>query len=87
MRIKGYIKELSNVNIGILIAFWLSNIGSKIKERNARKNVLHKLLNELKMNNSNNKTTIQSTDSLYAVLSGKRDSNFFSNDINIRYIE
>ncbi|MCF8349090.1 MAG: hypothetical protein K9G61_09795 [Bacteroidales bacterium] len=83
---KGYLKELSIVILGILIAFWLSNLGNKYHERKAQAKVLHTILNELKENNANIKTTIASLDTLFLIFSRKSKSDIFTDDINISYI-
>ncbi|MDD4087976.1 MAG: hypothetical protein PHP48_12110, partial [Bacteroidales bacterium] len=64
MNMKEYLKQLSIVILGILIAFWLSNIGENYEERSTQKQLLRTILNELKDNNCSIKTSILSLDSL-----------------------
>lgn len=61
---KEYLKHLSIVILGILIAFWISNIGMNFKERATQKQVLLTILYELKDNNENIKAKIKDLDSL-----------------------
>ena len=64
MSLKEYFKQLSIVIFGILIAFWLSNMGMYYKELSTQKQVLLTILNELKDNNENIRAKIQNLDSL-----------------------
>jgi len=64
MDFKEYIKQLSIVILGILIAFWIGNIGTHYKERATQKQVLLTILNELNDNNEDIKATILNLDSL-----------------------
>lgn len=65
MNIKEYFKQLSIVFLGILIAFWVSNIGEKHNERRTQNQVLLTILNELKDNSESAKITFHSLDTLY----------------------
>lgn len=86
MKTKDYLKELSIVILGILIAFGLSNLGAKYQEYKTHQKVLLTILNEVKENNSNIKETIESLNSLHADFSGARKNDFFSDNISISYI-
>ena len=44
---KEYIKELSIVILGILIAFWINNLGNSYKEKSTQKLVLQSMLYEM----------------------------------------
>ncbi|MCI1648410.1 MAG: hypothetical protein LKI39_13145 [Bacteroides sp.] len=61
---KEYFKELSIVILGILIAFWINNIGAGQKEKATQKQVLNTILSELKENKENIKESIANLDSL-----------------------
>lgn len=61
---KAYFKELSIVIFGILIAFWINNIGANHKERSTQKQVLSAILNELKDNQTEIGSTLKNLDSL-----------------------
>ena len=50
MNTKEYIKELSIVILGILIAFWINNLAIKHKEHSTQKQVFSVVLNELNDN-------------------------------------
>lgn len=64
MNFKEYLKEISIVILGILIAFWISNVGMKYKEHTTQKQVLLTILNELKENNKNVEATMRNLDTL-----------------------
>jgi len=85
MKIKDYFKELSIVILGILIAFWVSNIGTNYKERATQKQVLLTVLNELRDNNGNIKTTIQSLDTLRMTYTNIQNKNALSGAVTINY--
>lgn len=86
MDIKEYLKQLSIVILGILIAFWLSNIGSNHKERVAQKQVLLTILNELKDNNVNIKATIRSLDTLRMTYTSIQNKTILSDSVTINYM-
>lgn len=85
MNKKEYLKQLSIVILGILIAFWISNIGANSKERTTQKQVLLTILNELKDNNDNIKTTICSLDTIQMTYTNIRDKNTLSGVVKISY--
>jgi len=85
MNFKEYLKQLSIVILGILIAFWISNIGMSYKERTTQKQVLHTILNELKENNVNIKVTICSLDTLRSTFTRIKNKNTASGIIAINY--
>ncbi|HUW05764.1 MAG TPA: hypothetical protein VMW01_05855 [Williamwhitmania sp.] len=64
MNFKEYLKEISIVILGILIAFWISNVGMNYKEHTIQKQVFLTILNELKENNKNVEVTMRSLDTL-----------------------
>lgn len=86
MNLKEYFKHLSIVILGIMIAFWISNIGARIKERTTQKQVLHTILNELKNNNENIKSIILNLDSLQTTFIRIKNKDILTGDISIRYI-
>ncbi|MFA8450007.1 MAG: hypothetical protein ACEPOW_04870 [Bacteroidales bacterium] len=53
MGFKEYVKEISIVILGILIAFWINNLGVEYKEYRTRKQILYTMLSELEGNNKN----------------------------------
>ncbi len=85
MNFKEYLKQLSIVILGILIAFWVSNIGSNYKERSTQKQVLQTILNELKDNNKNIKTTILSLDTLRTTYTKIQSNPILSDSVTINY--
>lgn len=85
MNIKEYFKELSIVILGILIAFWVSNIGTNYKERATQKQVLLTVLNELRDNNDNIQTTIQSLDTLGMTYTDIQNKNTLSGFVSVKY--
>jgi hypothetical protein len=82
---KDYLKELSIVILGILIAFWLTNFGSNHKERATQKQVLLTILNELKENNENAEISKQSLDSLSMTYRKILNQSIYSDSVNISY--
>ncbi|OFX19131.1 MAG: hypothetical protein A2041_15275 [Bacteroidetes bacterium GWA2_31_9b] len=85
MNFKEYLKQLSIVILGILIAFWISNISMHYKEIATQKQVLLTILYELKENNENIKATMQSLDSLHQTFSKIKNMNNFSGIVTISY--
>lgn len=85
MNYKEYLKELSIVILGILIAFWVTNIGSNYKERATQRQVLITILNELKDNNENINTVKQSLDSLYMTYRKIQNQTKMSDSVRINY--
>ncbi len=86
MNTKEYLKQLSIVILGILIAFWVNNIGVNYNERVTQKQVLHTILNELKDNNVSIKTTIQSLDTLSMTYSNIKNKDTESGVATINYL-
>ncbi len=86
MKIKEYLKELSIVILGILIAFWISNIGTDFKDRTTQRQVLHTILSELKDNNERIKSTDQNLEILQSTFKGIHNGDS-SSTLNIDYIE
>jgi hypothetical protein len=64
MNYKEYLKHLSIVILGILIAVWINNVGMQRNERNTQKQVFLTMLNEVRDNNESVKLTILNLDSL-----------------------
>lgn len=85
MNIKEYLKEISIVILGIIIAFWLTNLGSNYKDRATQKQVLLTILNEIKENCENAKTTEQSLDSLSRIYRKIKNKNIYSDSVTISY--
>jgi hypothetical protein len=85
MNYKEYLKELSIVILGILIAYWVSNIGSDHKEHAIQKQVLLTILNELNDNHKNLETTIRSLDSLYLTYKKIQYQTPLSGSVSINY--
>jgi hypothetical protein len=85
MNIKEYLKEVSIVILGIIIAFWLTNLGSNYKDRATQKQVLRTILSEIKENCENAKTTEQSLDSLSVIYNKIKNKNIYSDSITINY--
>jgi len=86
MTAKEYLKQLSIVILGILIAFWVSNIGSNYKDRVTQKQVLLTILNELKDNNEKLNITINSLDSLRETFHKVQNKDIESNVLAINYL-
>jgi hypothetical protein len=88
MNLKEYIKQLSMVILGILIAFWIGNIGMHYQERATQKQVLLTILNELKDNNENVKATLRNLDTLDSVFTRIKNKNNYSDTatVTINYI-
>ena len=85
MKFKEYIKELSIVILGILIAFWVSNLGTRYQERATQKQVLQTILNELEDNNGNIETTLQSLDSLQLTYTRIQSQNLLPERFIVKY--
>jgi hypothetical protein len=68
MNYKEYLKQLSIVIFGILIAFWINNVSMYYQERSTQKQVLLTMLNELKDNNESVRANIENLNSLQATL-------------------
>jgi len=85
MNFKEYFKELSIVILGLLIAFWISNIGSYYKERATQKQVLLTIMNELKGNNENVKSAMQSLDTLRATFTRLQNMKHSSVALDVVY--
>ena len=64
MNIKEYFKELSIVILGILIAFWINNIGMKYQKHSTQKQVLSAIFNELNDNQKEIKITLENLNQL-----------------------
>jgi len=86
MNFKEYLKQLSIVILGILIAFWVSNIGSNYKEHAIQKQVLQTILNELSDNNESIKATIQSLDTLRMTYTKIHSNSILSDSVTINYV-
>lgn len=86
MNTKEYLKQLSIVIFGILIAFWVNNIGVNYKDRETQKQVLLTILNELKDNNASIKTTMQSLDTLSMTYSNIKNNDTESGVATINYL-
>ena len=87
MNSKEYFKHLSIVIFGILIAFWINNIGLNYKERTTQKKVFLTILNEIKDNNKNIKASIQNLDTLRTTFTGIKNGNNSSSNVSISYLE
>ncbi len=85
MNFKEYLKHLSIVILGIVIAFWISNIGVRIKERATQKQVLITIMNEVKDNNENIKVTILNLDTLRTTFTRVNSKNAISGPLSINY--
>lgn len=85
MNFKEYLKQLSIVILGILIAYWISNIGTHLKETATQKQVLLTILNEQQDNNKSLKTTLQSLDSLRTIFTGIQNKSLESGMVAIKY--
>lgn len=85
MTAKEYLKHLSIVILGILVAFWVSNIGTQYKERATQKQVLLTILNEVKDNNEKLKITLNSLDSLRTTFIKVQNKDIESNVLAINY--
>lgn len=64
-----YLKQLSIVILGILIAFWLNNMGNSIQEKTVRREVLQTMLNEVNDNSRSTQNALQSLKNLHHVYS------------------
>jgi len=73
------------VILGILIAFYVSSIGTNYQERATQKKVLLTILNELKDNNENIKITMLSLDSLRNDFTNIQNKSAFSDVLTINY--
>ncbi len=87
MNTKEYVKELSIVILGILIAFWINNLWMRHEEHSTKKQVLTVILNEL---NDNKQETKAALDNLNQLLGNfekiqKLVSTSGSYDISIKY--
>lgn len=85
---KEYFKELSIVILGILIAFWINNIGAGQKEKATQKQVLQTILSELKENKENIKKSIENLDSLqsaFVQIQETRNNTSHSANVTIKY--
>jgi hypothetical protein len=85
MNFKEYLKQLSIVILGILIAYWVGNIGSYYKERNVQKQVLQTILNEVKDNSASVSITLNSLDSLRATYVRLKNNSITSGSITVNY--
>lgn len=87
MKIKEYIKQLSIVIFGILVAFWINNIGMDHKERTTQKQVLFTILNELKDNQQEIKIMVNSLDTLHTTFTKIQQVDKLpgSSEISVRY--
>lgn len=86
MDFKEYIKQLSIVILGILIAYWVSNIGSNYNERKTQKQILQTILNELQDNHENTKESLSSLDTLKTIYTQIRYTPTLSDSFTINYI-
>ena len=87
MNTKEYFKQLSIVILGILIAFWINNMGTHYKEHAVQKKVLSVILNEIKDNQKKTGIALKNLDSLrmdFATI--QKSSVFADTSITIRYI-
>jgi hypothetical protein len=64
MNYKEYLKHLSIVILGILIAVWINNVGMQRNERTTQKQVFLTMLNEIEDNNESVRLTLLNLDSL-----------------------
>jgi hypothetical protein len=85
MNIKEYLKQLSIVILGILIAFWVSNLGVYFKERATQQQVLQTVLNELKDNNEAIAATRHSLDTLQMIYTKIKIREKVSEGLEIKY--
>ena len=86
MNIKEYLKQLSIVILGILIAFWVSNLGTFFKERATQHQVLQTVLDELKDNNDAIAATRHSLDTLRMIYTKIKNREQTSNVMDIKYL-
>ncbi len=85
MDIKEYFKQLSIVILGILIAFWVSNIGTNHNQRKAQKQVLNTIINEINENHNNTINSIKSLDKLHIIYSNIKSKNALGDTLEINY--
>jgi hypothetical protein len=86
MNLKEYLKQLSIVILGILIAFWVSNLGTFFKERATQHQVLQTVLNELKDNNEAIAATRHSLDTLRMIYTNIKTRELASDALEIKYL-
>jgi hypothetical protein len=86
MNLKEYLKQLSIVILGILIAFWVSNLGAFFKERATQHQVLQTVLNELKDNNEAIAATRHSLDTLRMLYTNIKTRELASDALEIKYL-
>lgn len=65
MNFKEYIKQLSIVILGIIIAFWINNLGMHYEERSQQEQILQIILNEQIENSGEVESVIRNLDTLY----------------------
>ena len=87
MNTKEYLKELSIVILGILIAFGINNIWMKHKEHSTQKQVLMVIQNELNDNEQETKTALENLSLLLRTFEKiqKLADSSGSHDVSIRY--
>jgi hypothetical protein len=83
MDFKEYIKHVSIVILGILIAFWVNNLGVSYKENNNREQILKSILKEQKDNHNNVQESIKELSKLYLMLDSVNRN--LKDKINIEY--
>jgi len=86
MKVKEYFLQLSIVILGILIAFWVSNLGSDYKDKSTQNQVLNTILNELIDNNESINTTLKSLDTLNTIYTRMQEKNTITENFTINYV-
>lgn len=85
MDYKEYTKHLSIVILGILIAFWINNIGQSYKERATQKQVLITILNEVNNNDKSLIETQKNLNSLRELFSQIKKKDSLNTNVDIYY--
>ncbi|MCG6189386.1 hypothetical protein [Maribellus maritimus] len=87
MNTKEYIKELSIVIVGILIALWINNIWTRHEKHTTQKQVLTVIQNELNDNKQQTKITLDNLNQLLGNFEKiqKLASTLGSYDVSIKY--
>lgn len=80
-----YVKELSIVILGILIAFWLNEVGVSIRERAEEKRLVKGIYSEVELNIKRIDNKVDNTKELLATFTGIRDKT--EGHLQINYYE